>query len=109
MEFLDISLTKGSSLLLHAIHSPFYWLILRKTIWYSSPALKILIKIRETRKLESNHEYHFAEGKNEGRKTRQKFESETTLCPEKPHYKYRSRCFMFLLHSKAKLDDPTVH
>ncbi len=35
MEFLDISLTKDSSLLLHAIHSTFYWLILKKTILYS--------------------------------------------------------------------------
>jgi hypothetical protein len=26
-EFLDISLTKDVSLLLHAIHSPFYWSI----------------------------------------------------------------------------------
>ena len=34
MEFLDISLTKDSSHLLHAIHSPFYWLIL-KTILFS--------------------------------------------------------------------------
>jgi hypothetical protein len=25
MEFLDINLTKDSSLLLHAIHSPYYW------------------------------------------------------------------------------------
>ncbi len=32
MEFVDISLTKDSSLLLHAIHSPFYWRILKKTI-----------------------------------------------------------------------------
>ena len=32
MEFLDISLTKDSSLLLHAIHSPFYWRILKKTM-----------------------------------------------------------------------------
>jgi hypothetical protein len=30
MEFLDIK--KDSSLLLHAIHSPFYWRILKKTI-----------------------------------------------------------------------------
>ncbi len=29
-EFLDISLTKDSSLLLHAIHSPFYWRIFLK-------------------------------------------------------------------------------
>jgi hypothetical protein len=32
MEFLDINLTKDSSLLVHAIHSPFYW---RKTILFS--------------------------------------------------------------------------
>jgi hypothetical protein len=31
IEFLDINLTKDSSLLLHAIHSPFYWRILQKT------------------------------------------------------------------------------
>ncbi len=31
MEFLDINLTKDSSLLLHAIHNPFYYLILPKT------------------------------------------------------------------------------
>jgi hypothetical protein len=35
MEFLDINLTKDSSLLLHAIHSPFYWRILKKTILLS--------------------------------------------------------------------------
>ena len=35
MEFLDISLIKGSSLLLHAIHSILYWRILRKTIVFS--------------------------------------------------------------------------
>ncbi len=35
MEFLDINLTKDSSLLLRAIiHRPFYWQILKKT--YSS-------------------------------------------------------------------------
>ncbi len=32
MKFLDINLTKDSSLFLHAIHSPFYWRILEKTI-----------------------------------------------------------------------------
>ncbi len=41
MEFLDINLTKGSSLLLHAIHSPFYWRIWKKTNHHK--------KIRETR------------------------------------------------------------
>jgi hypothetical protein len=42
MEFLDINLTKDSSLLLHAIHSPFYRRILRKP--YFSLVLKILTK-----------------------------------------------------------------
>ncbi len=35
MEFFDINLTEDSSLLLHAIHSSFYWRILNKTILYS--------------------------------------------------------------------------
>ncbi len=35
MEFLDIYLTKDTSLLLHAIHSPFYWRILKKPILFS--------------------------------------------------------------------------
>jgi hypothetical protein len=45
---------------------------------------KNLQKIRETRTLESDHEYHFIERENEGRKTRQEIESEKTrvLCPE---------------------------
>jgi hypothetical protein len=34
-EFLDINLTKYSSLLLYVIHSPFYWWILKKTIFFS--------------------------------------------------------------------------
>ena len=42
MEFLDINSTKDSSLLLFAIHSPFYWRILKKTILFSN--LKILTK-----------------------------------------------------------------
>ncbi len=44
MEFLDINLTKDSSVLLHAIHSPFHWQIFRKTILFSgfkSPYIKI--------------------------------------------------------------------
>ncbi len=50
-EFLDINLTKDSSLLLHAFHSPFYWRVLKKTILYSgfNNSFK---KNRETRKLE---------------------------------------------------------
>ncbi len=31
MEFLDINFKKDSSLLFHAIHSSFYWRILKKT------------------------------------------------------------------------------
>jgi hypothetical protein len=42
MELLDICLTKDSSLLLHAIHSPFYWRILKKTILFSG--IKIFTK-----------------------------------------------------------------
>jgi hypothetical protein len=34
MEYLDINLTKDSSILLHAIHSPFY-LDFKETILYS--------------------------------------------------------------------------
>jgi hypothetical protein len=51
MGFLDINLTKDLNFLLHAIHSPFYWRILKKTILYSG--FKIPKKIRKTRKLES--------------------------------------------------------
>ncbi len=35
MEFLEINFTKDSSLLLHAIHSLFYWRILKKNILFS--------------------------------------------------------------------------
>ncbi len=35
MEFLDINLTIDLSLLLHAIHDPFYWRILGKTMLFS--------------------------------------------------------------------------
>ncbi len=48
MEFLD------SSLLLHAIHSPFYGQIVKKPYYF-----------REPKKLESIHEWHFVERKNE--------------------------------------------
>jgi hypothetical protein len=68
MEFLGINLTKDSSLLLHAIHSHFYWQILKKTMLFSG--FKNPFKnIRETRKkIESIHEWHFVERKKEGRK-----------------------------------------
>ncbi len=34
MEFLDINFTKDSSLLLHDIHSLFYWRILKKNMLF---------------------------------------------------------------------------
>ncbi len=52
MEFLDINLTKDSTLLFHAIHSPFYWQILKKTLLFSGYK-NPYEKIRETRKLDS--------------------------------------------------------
>jgi hypothetical protein len=53
MEFLDISLTKDSSLLFHAIH----WRISKKTIVLQKTKTKNPYKkIRETRKLLSIHE-----------------------------------------------------
>jgi hypothetical protein len=55
MEFLDINLTKELSLLLHAIHSPFYWRILKKNVLFSG-FKNPYKKIRETRKLQSIHE-----------------------------------------------------
>jgi hypothetical protein len=52
---LGLQFNKSSSFLLHAIHSPFYWRILKKTILFSG--FKNSYKtIRETTKLESNHE-----------------------------------------------------
>jgi hypothetical protein len=67
MEFLVINLTNDSSLLLHAIHSPFYRLILQKNytfFGFKNPYKKIC----ETRKLESILEKPFLERENEGRK-----------------------------------------
>ncbi len=67
MKFLDITLTKVSSLLLHAIQS----LLLAYRKPHSTlvcKTLKPMQKIRETRKLESIHEKHFVEQKSEGRK-----------------------------------------
>jgi hypothetical protein len=55
MKVWDSNLTKESSLLLHAIHSPFYWRILKKTILYSSFKYTYK-KICETKKIESIHE-----------------------------------------------------
>jgi hypothetical protein len=57
MEFLDITLTKDSSMLPRTIHSPFYWRILQKAILFSgfkNPHKKI----NETRKLHAVQEFH---------------------------------------------------
>jgi hypothetical protein len=55
IEFLDNRLTMDLRLSLHAIHSPFYWWIVKKTILFSGFKNPYKI-IRETRKLESIHE-----------------------------------------------------
>jgi hypothetical protein len=55
MEFLDINVKKDSSLLLHAVHSPFYWRILRRTILYSGYK-NTFKKSANKRKLEFVHE-----------------------------------------------------
>jgi hypothetical protein len=41
MEFVDISLTKDSSLLFHAILSPFYWRILKTTILFEEQKMRV--------------------------------------------------------------------
>jgi hypothetical protein len=78
MEFLDINLTKESSLLLHACSQSRQKADLKITILFSG--FKNHYKnIRETRKIESIHEYvNFVEWKNEGRKIGQKLEYEKT-------------------------------
>ncbi len=83
---LGHNLTKDSILLLHAIHSPFYWRILKKPC--SSLILKILTKIHETRKLESFHEWHFVEPKFLGENpTKTRVWEDSSLCPETLHKK----------------------
>ncbi len=62
LEFLDISLTKDSSLLLD-VYSPFYLRILKKT--NSTLVLKILTKKSAKQENESPHEYHFLQQKTE--------------------------------------------
>jgi hypothetical protein len=51
----------------YMLHSPFYWRILKKTILLSA-FNNPYKKTPETIKLESFHETHFVERKNEGRK-----------------------------------------
>ncbi len=78
MKFLDINLTrqKTPSHLLHAIHSPFSWRIIKTPYSAFISGLKNPYKkIRETRKVESIQELDFVERKSEGRKTRQKLKS----------------------------------
>jgi hypothetical protein len=55
IEFLDTIFKKIWSLLLHAIQSPFYWRILKKTILFSGFKNRYQT-IHEKRKLESIHE-----------------------------------------------------
>ncbi len=78
MEFWDINLTKGMSLMLHAIHCTFYWRILKKTICFSgfnNPRNK------KTRVV-------FFRTENRGQKARQKLESEKTrVYAQKPRLK----------------------
>jgi hypothetical protein len=62
MEFLDLKLTKDSSLLLPAINSRFYWRILKKTIFHSG-FNNPYQKIPEIGKFESIHEQYFVERK----------------------------------------------
>jgi hypothetical protein len=54
MEFLDINLTKDLSLLPHAIHSSFYWRILKKTILLSGFKNPYILTQNECRKPEKN-------------------------------------------------------
>ncbi len=57
MEFLDISLTKDLSLLLHAIHSPFYWHNFKEKNRYSTLDLKIqYMHAKKSTKQEVLHE-----------------------------------------------------
>jgi hypothetical protein len=56
IEFLEINLTKDSSLLLHAIHSPFTGGLKKKIILYPGFKNAVQTKIRETRKLGFIHE-----------------------------------------------------
>ncbi len=82
MEFLDINITKDSSLSLHPILSPFYWRILRKTILYSCFNIPYK-KIRETRKLESVHKEHVSNGKARVEsQTKTRVREDSSLCPE---------------------------
>jgi hypothetical protein len=68
MEILDINLTKESSLLLHAIHSPSTGRFSRQPYTSLYSLKNPYKKICETRKLESIRKMHFVERKNEGRK-----------------------------------------
>jgi hypothetical protein len=98
MELLDINLTKNSSLLLHDIHSSFYWRILKKTRLLSG-FQNYYKNIREIKKLVFIHVQHFLELKNEGRK------------PDKNSLKYRSRIPSLILprgqvHTGAAGEEP---
>jgi hypothetical protein len=67
MEFLDISLTKDSSLLLHALQSPFYCRILKKIILFSGSKNLYTKSAKQENSILFMNSRHFVEGKNEGR------------------------------------------
>jgi hypothetical protein len=72
MEFLDINLiAKDLSLLLHAIHSPFYWRISKKTILFSG------LKNPDKKSAKQENSSLFMNGKMRV-ENRQKLESEKT-------------------------------
>ncbi len=77
MEFFDMNLTNDSSLLLHAIHSLFYWRILHKTILYCSFKTPDK-KFRKKRNLGSIHQ-NFVELKNQ---TKTRVWEDSSLCTE---------------------------
>ncbi len=82
MEFLDINLTKDSSLLLHAIHSPFYWRILKKTLLFL--VFKILTKNPRNKKTQVNSWTGFCrtEKFRVDRQTKTHVWEDSSLCPE---------------------------
>jgi hypothetical protein len=86
MEFLDINLTKDSSLLLYASRSLFYWELLKKTILYSGFKNQYKL-IRKTRNSSLFMNKHFVEPKNEGRKPDKTRVEKTLVLAQKPRLK----------------------
>ncbi len=82
--FLDINLTKRSRLWLHAIHSPFYWRIVKKTILCSG--FPNLYKKSTKQENSSIFMKAFCRTKNEVEN-----KTKTRVWEEKPRLKCRSR------------------